>query len=237
MNNTNDNSLDITRNFFYSLFSLCFVPWLIDTKKKQFLEMLDIVENSGLGDGFVESAKKLKELMLDKNILNSEYDKLFSAPFQSSVGISASYYNEGYEAGVMLQKTKDIFCELGIIKDTDFNAPEDHFGSLFDAMSYAITNRLASNESSCGLLELQKRLFSDVINPNIDFLIADIVQSNGCEGYKSVCEVLGGFMSFERGYLEIDAPRERASSKVVDVNSFYRKREKREDKSDGSCEI
>jgi len=192
-----------------------------------------------LNDDVKEISEQLIKTYQEERGFEDEYNQLFIDPFGAKSGISASYYFEGYESGKMLERTREILHELGVIKINDFSAPEDHFGCLFDAMAYAINLRTSSNEKTCAIEELEKKLFTDIINPNIEFFMADIFNQKDCETYISIVAILHAFLGFERAHFNLDAPKEQMLSKVVDLGEYYKKKKKVnvESSTQGGCEL
>jgi len=189
------------RAFIYNLLSLLFVEEYTKTKFSQAVKSLEVLGTDSFSQELTNAAKELV-LYLQKKSMDSifnEYQNLFLIPFDEYIPLGASWYYEGREGGLMQLKVKDVLAKTTIRKDEkNFTAQEDHYGFIFTLSAY-----LLDKQNSKELKEdLQKELFVEVINANIDELFYKLLGSSSFI-YSKVGVILKEFIGFERAYLDL----------------------------------
>ncbi len=196
-----NQEIDKARLFIYNLLSLLFVENHVKNEQAQIKESLKLLSINSFDDDVSEAAASILQNIESGSDeeLYVEYQELFLVPFSKFISLSASYYYEQREGGVMLLKVRDILARTKIRKDeTSFSAPEDHFGFIFTFGTYLIEQEMKGELDAA----LQKELFESVINPFCDE-IAYKMMSSDTKIYSYVGAILGNFCNFERAYLDI----------------------------------
>lgn|GEM_PF-3562299 len=230
-----ENDLIKARLLYYSFFKTLFLYEELSLEPKDdFKDLVLILKDSPFDENLKESLERVSLEIYENGFVNilSEYQKLFFEPNGASLGFTASFYNEGYEAGTMLVRTKDILNQSLIRKDSEkFPDNEDHFGFLFTMMGHFLEIELDSNEQSCKYKELSKSLFSEVINGTVEPFIEAIVNSVDSRLYKDIATILFGFINFERFFYDIKATEVKNTLKAESINEkYYKKRKKQKQK-------
>ena len=192
--------IDKARLFLYNLLSLLFVEEYTKNSVGKIVENLEILSNNAFDEDVSKASKEILEYLKNNGIdkLYVDYQDLFIVPFGEFVSLSASWYHEQREGGLMQLKVKDVLAKTKIRKDENsFKAPEDHYGFIFTLSSYLIEQEIKDE-----LKDLQKELFKDVVNPYCDQLFYKLMASSS-KVYSHVGVILGNFCSFERAYLDI----------------------------------
>ncbi|MDD2448331.1 MAG: molecular chaperone TorD family protein [Sulfurimonas sp.] len=196
-----NEEIDRARLFIYNLLSLLFVESHVKSELVQIKENLKLLSLSSFDDDVSEAASLILQNLESgsDDELYVEYQELFLVPFSSFISLSASYYYEQREGGMMLLKVRDILARTKIRKDeASFSAPEDHFGFIFTLAAYIIEQGMKDELDA----SLQKELFEAVINPFCDE-IAYKMMSSDTKLYSNVGAILGNFCNFERAYLDV----------------------------------
>ena len=193
--------IDKARLFLYNTLSLLFVEEYVKNNTEQIVSDLEILSNNSFDEDVSVAAKEivfyLKENGFDK--LYVDYQELFIVPFGEFVSLSASWYHEQREGGLMQLKVSDILAKTKIRKDEDsFMAPEDHYGFIFTLSAYLIEQQIKNEIKE----DLQKELFKTVTNLYCDELFYKLIGSSS-KIYSHVGVILGNICNFERAYLNI----------------------------------
>ncbi len=193
--------IDKARLFLYNILSLLFVEEYVKNNTEQLISDLEILSNNSFDEDVAVAAKEivlyLKENGSDKLYL--DYQELFIVPFGEFISLSASWYHEQREGGLMQLKVRDILAKTKIRKDEKaFSAPEDHYGFIFTLSTYLIDQQIKNEIKE----DLQKELFKTVINLYCDELFYKLIGSSS-KIYSHVGLILGNVCNFERVYLDI----------------------------------
>ena len=201
-----NKEIDRARLFIYNLLSLLLVEHHVKNNLAQIKENLELLSLNSFNEDVSEAAKVILQNMQSSahEALYVEYQELFLVPFSKYISLSASYYYEQREGGMMLLKVRDILAKTKIRKDeAAFSAPEDHFGFIFTLASYLIEQELQGELDA----SVQKELFEGVINPFCDE-IAYRMMSSDSKFYSNVGAIFGNFCNFERVYLDVTKLKE-----------------------------
>ncbi len=168
--------IDKARLFLYNILSLLFVEEYVKNNAEQIISDLEILSNNSFDEDVSVAAKEivfyLKENGFDK--LYVDYQELFIVPFGEFVSLSASWYHEQREGGLMQLKVRDILAKTKIRKDEkSFMAPEDHYGFIFTLSAYLIEQQIKNEIKE----DLQKELFKTVTNLYCDELFYKLIGS------------------------------------------------------------
>ncbi|AXX89468.1 hypothetical protein CKA55_09130 [Arcobacter suis] len=193
--------IDKARLFLYNILSLLFVEEYVKNNTEQLISDLEILSNNSFDEDVAVAAKEivlyLKENGSDKLYL--DYQELFIVPFGEFISLSASWYHEQREGGLMQLKVRDILAKTKIRKDEKaFSAPEDHYGFIFTLSTYLIDQQIKNEIKE----DLQKELFKTVINLYCDELFYKLIGSSS-KIYSHVGLILANVCNFERVYLDI----------------------------------
>jgi len=194
--------IDKARLFIYNILSLLFVEEHAKNNPDLLVENLKILSENSFDNDVKDAVHNILDYLNNnsKEELYVEYQQLFLVPFGNYVSLSASWYYEEREAGMMLLKVRDIIAKTKIRKDeSSFSAPEDHYGFIFTFASYLIEQQIKGELDK----DLQKELFISVINPYCD-QIAYKLMSSDTKIYSYVGSILGNFCNFERVYLNVE---------------------------------
>jgi len=189
------------RAFIYNLLSLLFVEEYTKTKSSQIIQSLEILSKDSFSQELTNAAKEIVLYLQEKptNSVFNEYQELFLIPFDEYIPLGASWYYEGREGGLMQLKVKDVLAKTTIRKDEkNFTAQEDHYGFIFTLSAYLLNKQILKELKE----DLQKELFVEVINSNIDELFYKLLGSSSFI-YSKVGVILKEFIGFERAYLDL----------------------------------
>lgn len=193
--------IDKARGFLYNILSLLFVEEYVKNSSKELKASLEILSNNSFDEDVSIAAKEILDYLNENGFdkLYVDYQDLFIVPFGEFVSLSASWYHEQREGGLMQLKVRDVLAKTKIRKDENsFKAPEDHYGFIFTLSAYLIEQELKEEIKE----ELQKELFKEVINPYCDELFYKLMASSS-KTYSQVGVILGNICNFERAYLDI----------------------------------
>ena len=194
--------IDKARVFIYNVFAMLFLEEEVKNNKDKTIEALKLLSQNPFDRDFNEEVQEIIKLLnsYEKDEFYVQYQELFLVPFGNSVSLSASWYHDEREAGLMLIKVRDILAKTKIRKDEKtFTAPEDNFGFIFTLCTYLLEQQVEGTIKE----NLQKELFKEVINPFVERFTYDLV-SSGSEVYSHVGSLLNIFFNFERAYLELE---------------------------------
>lgn len=196
-----NQEIDRARLFIYNLLSLLFVENHVKNQLQEIKESLKLLSLNSFDDDVSQAAASILENLesgSDED-LYVEYQELFLVPFSKFISLSASYYYEQREGGMMLLKVRDLLARTKIRKDeSSFSAPEDHFGFIFTFASYLIEQEIQGELDA----SLQRELFEAVINPFCDEIAYKMISSD-TKIYSYVGAIFGNFCNFERAYLDV----------------------------------
>lgn len=197
-----NKDMKTARMFIYNLLALLFVEEHTKQSTPMIIDNLSLLSQNGFNDEVSIASSNIVNLLKNNelNHLNIEYQQLFLIPFGNPISLSASWYHNEREAGLMLIKVRDVIAKTKIRRDEAlFSAPEDHFGFIFALSAYLIEDSLDDDKDS----QLQKELFINVINPFVDQLAFRLIASEK-EIYQNVGVILGNFCNFERTYFGLE---------------------------------
>ena len=196
-----NQEIDKARLFIYNLLSLLFVEKHVQSQSQEIKKSLEILSQNSFDEEVNDAAKAIIQNLENSSTdeIYVEYQELFLVPFSKYISLSASYYHEKREGGMMVLKVRELLAKTKIRKDENFfTAPEDHFGFIFTFGAYLIEQELQGELDA----SLQKELFETLINPFCDE-IAYKMMSSYTKIYSNVGAILGNFCDFERAYLDI----------------------------------
>lgn len=158
------------------------------------LSVLQAVSESPFAEGVDEYTKRMaKALMDDQEAVEREAHVLFNLPFGDFINSSMSYYHDERELGVQTILTKEIMHEAEYIKADYVSEGEDEAGIVL-----GLSARLLND----GHIELQKKLFQEVIEPYIGGFIDAQFNSARANFYQDCAAFLALFIAFEKSYFE-----------------------------------
>lgn len=189
------------RLFLYNILSFLFVEEYVKNSAQQLVNDLEILSNNSFDEDVAIAARNISEYLKSNGVdkLYLDYQELFIVPFGTFISLSASWYHEQREGGLMQLKVKDILAKTKIRKDEKaFTAQEDHYGFIFTLSAYLIDQQMKNEIKE----DLQKELFQSVVNPYCDELFYKLIASPSAI-YSQVGVILANVCNFERAYLDI----------------------------------
>lgn len=193
--------IDQARLFLYNILSFLFVEEYVKNSAQQLVNDLEILSNNSFDEDVAIAARNISEY-LKSNVVDKlylDYQELFIVPFGTFISLSASWYHEQREGGLMQLKVKDVLAKTKIRKDEKaFTAQEDHYGFIFTLSAYLIDQQMKNEIKE----DLQKELFQSVVNPYCDELFYKLIASPSAI-YSQVGVILANVCNFERAYLDI----------------------------------
>lgn len=208
------------RAIYYTLLGIFFSYQGVKRHKELTIQILEQIYANAINDQTQKDAQVLLQ-ELEQNgceAMLEEFDKLFIDNFsQKAISLTASYYDEGWEFGEKCLKIRDLILESEFRKSEEFIEPEDHLGFLL-----LFCASLLQKANPCSIA-MCKKIFEELINDFVNFVVLEILKSKNARFYKSVAKILGSFAEFERLYLEVAPP---PFEEFVDLESL-RKEEKR----------
>lgn len=208
------------RAIYYTLLGIFFSYQGIKKHKNLAIQILEQIFANPIND----QTQKDSHILLQEIECNGveeilqEFDRLFIDNFsQKAIALSASYYDEGWEFGEKCLKIRDLILESEFRKSEEFIEPEDHLGFLL-----LFCASLLQKANPCSIA-MCKKIFEDLINEYVNFVVLEILKSKNAKFYKSIAKILGSFAEFERLYLEVTPP---PLEEYVDLETL-RKEEKK----------
>ncbi|MBE0497327.1 MAG: molecular chaperone TorD family protein [Campylobacterales bacterium] len=196
-------STNKARALYYGLLSKLLVYSTATDRFAGVDDALAIIGTNPLDDHSGAAAQRLL-LVLDTHgteALTQEYDALFHAFVGKVIRTSASYYDEGIEAGKKLVEVRGFIAKTKIRRnEATFKDNEDTLPFLLSFMHELV------ELSSAGHKEydtIQHCLFEQIINPFVDDVIEGLFNHDKSDAYKEVAILLNAFMEFERLYFEV----------------------------------
>ena len=193
--------IDQARLFLYNILSFLFVEEYVKNSAQQLVNDLEILSNNSFDEDVAIAARNISEYLKSNGVdkLYLDYQELFIVPFGTFISLSASWYHEQREGGLMQLRVKDVLAKTKIRKDEKaFTAPEDHYGFIFTLSAYLIDQQMKNEIKE----DLQKELFQSVVNPYCDELFYKLIASPSVI-YSQVGVILANVCNFERAYLDI----------------------------------
>ena len=166
-------------------------------------DALAIIGTNPLDEHSGAAAKRLLALLdaSGAEALVKEYDALFHAFVGRVVRTSASFYQEGHEAGKKLVEVRGFIAKTKIRRNEAlFKDNEDTLPFLLSFMHDLVE---LSVEGQKEYDNIQHCLFDQIINPFVDDVIESLFTHDKSDAYKDVAILLNAFMEFERLYFEI----------------------------------
>lgn len=189
------------RLFLYNILSFLFVEEYVKNSAQQLVNDLEILSNNSFDEDVAIAARNISEYLKSNGVdkLYLDYQELFIVPFGTFISLSASWYHEQREGGLMQLRVKDVLAKTKIRKDEKaFTAPEDHYGFIFTLSAYLIDQQMKNEIKE----DLQKELFQSVVNPYCDELFYKLIASPSAI-YSQVGVILANVCNFERAYLDV----------------------------------
>lgn len=191
------------RSLYYSLLGICFSYQGTQKHIHLTISILEQIFANPINDQTQKDAQILLQELENqgsKNLLK-EFDTLFIDNFtHKAINLTASYYDEGWEFGEKCLKIRDLILESEFRKDENFIEPEDHLGFLL------LFNASLLQKSNPCSLTMSKKIFEEILNDYINFVVLEILKNKNAKLYKSIAKILGSFAEFERMYLEVTPP-------------------------------
>lgn len=202
----NNQELNRARAVYYGVFSRFFI---YGTDVNEYFFLRDTLKT--LSDNPIDATSKkaldeiLNSLDSTSNVaLLAEFDDIFHNPTTSTIRTSASFYDEGVESGKKRVEMQQFLGKTKIRRNEEsFSEYEDHFGFVFTVMS-ELSNLIADKEES--YTTLSHCIFTEILNPYIDEFIGELYNHESGNIFKNVAILLNSFITFERAFLEVNAP-------------------------------
>lgn len=191
------------RAIYYSLLGIFFSYQGIKKHQDLAIQILEQIFANPINDQTQKDSQILLSELEGKGCeaIMEEFDRLFIDNFsQKAISLTASYYDEGWEFGEKCLKIRDLILESEFRKSEEFIEPEDHLGFLL-----LFCSSLLQKANPCSIA-MCKKIFEDLINDYVNFVVIEILKSKNAKFYKSVAKILGSFAEFERLYLEVTPP-------------------------------
>lgn len=193
------NEINLARILFYEIIKKAF----LSEPDNEFLENIkqfikNIKENFGDSEPEVKLMTESFYSVFDKLSLEDiqdEYNKLFVDPFSNQlVNKNASTYFENKNFGNTLVEIRDFLKELNLVRDYNFNEPEDSISFVSDLMIYLIENEdISINE--------QIDFFNRFVEPFFSIFSQRIKANEGAVFYACIGLLIDYFINLERSYL------------------------------------
>jgi len=200
-------SLNPARSIYYGLFSKLLVFSSRSDRFDGLNEALDILIDYPISGRSGVALRSLQDFIQDQGYagLTREYDAVFHDPVSPTVRTTASYYLEGFESGMKTVEVRNFLARTRIRRnEAEYKEPEDSIGFLMTFMHELIELIMEGGES---YVSLHQCLFDDIINPFVDVFSDKLHNHPKADAYRQAAIILKEFMTFERLYFEIPAPR------------------------------
>lgn len=132
---------------------------------------------------------------MDVEAAATEFSELFEAAGKPEVICNASYYLAGFMHERPLARLREDLNQLGLARNPDGAATEDHVSAVCEVMHYLIT-RLDRPES--GRLDAQRTFFAAHVGPWMKPFCAEIQAAQGANFYRVVAAFVAAFIEVER---------------------------------------
>lgn len=215
-----EHQINKARAIYYTLLGIFFSYQGIQRHKQLAIQILEQIFANAINDQTQKDSHILLQELEQKGCdeILEEFDQLFIDNFsQKAISLTASYYDEGWEFGEKCLKIRDLILESELRKSEEFIEPEDHLGFLL-----LFCASLLEKSNPCSIA-MCKKVFEEIINDFVNFVVLEILKSKNAKFYKSIAKILGSFAEFERLYLEVTPP---ALEEYIDLESL-RKEEKK----------
>ena len=202
------STLNPARSLYYGLFSKMLVFTTRPDRYDGVREALDVLIDNPLDNRSADALRSLRDFIdaEGEEGLIQEYDAIFHVPIGPTVRTTASYYLEGFESGMKTVEVRNFLAKTRIRRnEEEYKEPEDSIGFLMTFMYELIELIMAGGES---YVSLHTCLFDDIINPFIDVFTERLYEHEAADAYRSLAVVLRAFMTFERLYFDVPAPKE-----------------------------
>lgn len=191
------------RSLYYSLLGIFFSYQGVQKHTSLVISILEQIFANPINDQTQKDTQILLQELENQGSENllREFDILFIDNFtHKAINLTASYYDEGWEFGEKCLKIRDLILESEFRKDESFVEPEDHLGFLL-----LFNSSLLQKSNPCSLA-MSKKIFEEILNGYVNFIVLEILKNKNAKFYKSVAKILGSFAEFERMYLEVTPP-------------------------------
>ncbi|GAA7259549.1 hypothetical protein HpCK38_17170 [Helicobacter pylori] len=191
------------RAVYYTLLGIFFSYQGIKIHQELTIQILEQIFANPINDQTQKDSHLLLQELEQKGCeaIMGEFDSLFIDNFsQKAISLTASYYDEGWEFGEKCLKIRDLILESEFRKSEEFIEPEDHLGFLL-----LFCASLLQKANPCSIA-MCKKVFEEVINDYVNFVVFEILKSKNAKFYKCVAKILGSFAEFERLYLDVTPP-------------------------------
>lgn len=200
-------TLNPARSIYYGLFSKLLVFTTRDDRFNGLEEALDVLIEHPISGRSGVALRNLQDFIREHGYegLVVEYDAVFHEPVSPVVRTTASYYLEGFESGMKTVEVRNFLARTRIRRnEAEYKEPEDSIGFLMTFMHELIELIMEGGES---YVSLHSCLFDDIINPFIDVFATKMLEHDKAVAYHEVAIILEEFMTFERLYFEVPAPK------------------------------
>jgi TorA maturation chaperone TorD len=197
------------RSVYYYLFSKFFVYQEKIEIYLEIIKILRILDENPLDNLCKESTTRLlKKLDPVSNILLiEEFNEIFYNPGSITIRTTASYYDEGVEAGKKRVEAQQFLAKTKIRRNEEsFTEHEDSFPFLVTIL--AELNELIINGEEA-YKSTQHCLFEKILNIFVDDFSKNVYEHEKADLFKDVIILLKTFIKFERIYLNIPKPKPR----------------------------
>ena len=196
-------AIDQARGRLYGLCGLIFTENGVRDHQEAIKEALAVVVQNPFDDTAASAAEGMRSLLRADHDAAQEYTEIFITPFRRPTGITASFYHEQREGGRMLLLAREFIQKTPLRRDEKrFLAPEDHFGFLFGLMEHLLLEGESAQARS---------LFESLLNPYMDAFITSASAHEAAELYRYAASFLERLITFDRSFLEIEAPLQPAA--------------------------
>lgn len=230
------------RALYYGLLGLFLTYKRLDSQRAEAIAGLDNIASFPIIDDIINDARTLSGELSSNgaSAIMQEFDDTFINGVNAKVvNLTASFYYEGQERGEKFLIVKEIVEQTPKRKDEAFVETEEHLGFLCTFQQYLLSD--FENKKN---LELAKRIFDEVINGYVNFVISEIHKRKNAKFYRHVARILEAFIEFERLYLEIGSPKKEEFKDISEelrkeMASKSKKRAKRklDDEPQSGCEL
>ena len=168
-------------------------------------QLLDTIAHAGPLAGHSDLATAWQALVdassaMDGDAAHDEYEALFGGVGKAPVSIYAGYYTGASAADHPRVRIQRDLEALGLAHRST-TQPEDHLGTLFDAMRVLVAGGAGRGPAS---LEEQRRFFESHVNPGARKFFAAVVAAKQANYYRRVAALGAAFLDIEAESFQLD---------------------------------
>lgn len=207
-----DVKINKARALYYTMFSRFFV---FSTDINRYFELVNIIDtlkenalDATTATAFEDIRKVLKS---DSNIeLMKEFDDIFHSPQTMTVRTTASYYDENVESGKKRVEMQNFLGKTKIRRDeSKYSDYEDHIGFIFTVLAELCELQAQGQAEYNNTVHC---IFAQILNEFVDEFSKELYEHESAEIFKNVIIILKAFVEFERIYLEVSKPDQKAAT-------------------------